>query len=292
LRYLLLSIAALLLAALPAAGAELLIVESRHGKVFDQAAQQIISSCGKSSETLVMSDYAEFDLGRIVREEQPRIVVAIGEQALREARKLRRTDVVYLLTLNVNEKALGKNILGISMHVAPDKYLQLFRQLQRRRIGIIYDPGHSAAWLERARRAASGSGIELVTQQISSPRDVSAALQRLGSADIDALWMIPDSTAVAPENIDAYFLFAQQKSLPVVSFARGYLDKGALAVLEGSPDSIAEQGCALVNRLRQGIPAAEQATVDVNRPTLATNESVARRLQLQTSGLQQLFRSP
>jgi ABC-type uncharacterized transport system substrate-binding protein len=291
LRHLLLAIALALSAALPAAASDLLIVESRHGKAFDRAAQMIAKSCGKKSETLVMSDYAEFDLGRIVREEQPRIVVAIGEDAYREARKLRRTDVVYLLTLNVNEKTLGSNIRGISMHVAPGSYLQLFKQLQRRKVGIVYDPRHSAAWLERARRAASGSGIELVTQKVSSPREVPTALQRLNGAGIDSLWMIPDSTAVAPENVDAYFLFAQDHKLPVFSFAKGYLAKGAVAVLESSPEKIAEQSCAMIDNLRRN-QADEETTVDIGTATLATNEAVARRLQLQISELQQLFRSP
>lgn len=288
-RTLFLSITAIILAALPAVASELLIVQSQHRPVYDQAVRLIQNSCGSNSETLVMSDYAELDLARIVREEQPRLVIALGEAAFKEARKLRRTPVIYALTLNVDEKSLGANINGVSMHVAADNYVKLFNGLQLRRIGIIYDPRHSGAYLERARRTAAAAGIELSTIKVHSPREVPAALNRMISNSIDALWMMPDSTAVAAENVDAYFHFAQQQNLPVFSFARGYLAKGAVAVLEGATTTIIEQSCSLARKLLSGVPAAELATVDVNEAALFTNEIVAGKLQLNLSGAERLF---
>jgi len=285
LRFLFLSITALILAALPVAAADILIVQSQHRQVYDQAVRLIQNSCG-GSDTLVMSDYAEFDLGRVVREEQPRLVMAIGEQAFREASKLRRTPVVYSMTLNVNENALGDNVNGVSMHVAPELYLKLFKKLQLSRIGVLYDPRHSGAYLVRARTAFAGSGVELVSLAIRSPREVPAALKRLS---IDGLWMIPDSSAIAPESVDAYFRFAQQQNLPVIGFARGYLAKGAVASLEGSHTAIAAQSCAIINKIRKGVPAAEHLILDINSATLSINENVAARLKLKLSGLDQLF---
>jgi len=291
LRILLLAISAITLAVLPAAAADLLIVQSRHHDVYDQAVRLIQNSCGSSSETLLLSDYAEFDLGRIVREEQPRLVVAIGDQAFQKARKLRRTAVVYALTLDVHEKTLGKNVSGVSMYVSPDNYVKLFKKLQLQRIGILYDPRHSGAWLERARKAAAGSGVELVALPVRSPREVPAALTNLQKLSVNGLWMIPDSSAVAPESVDAYFSFAQRQNLPVFSFARGYLAKGAVAALEGSANSIAAQSCTIITRLRSGAPAKEPATVDISEASLFTNENVADRLQLKLIGLERMFPS-
>lgn len=276
------------MASLPAAAAELLIVQSQSRPVYDQAARLVQNRCGSSSETLVMSDYAEFDLGRLVREEQPPLVIAIGEQAFREARRLRRTPVIYALTLNVDENSLGNNITGVSMHVAPDLYLKLFKKLQLQKIGVIYDSRKSGAYLERARRAFAGSGLELVALPVRSPREVAAALERLRGLAVDSLWMIPDSTAVAPENVDSYFRLAQQQNLPVISFAKGYLAKGAVAALEGSRASIAEQSCALMKKLRSGAPS-EGMTVDINTANLHTNAAVADRLQLKLTGLDRIF---
>lgn len=268
---------------------ELLIVQSQRRPVYDQAVRLIQNSCAASSETQVMSEYAEFDLGRIVREEQPRIVIAIGQQAFMEARKLRRTPVVYSLALNVDEDSLADNINGVSMHVSPDKYLKLFKNLHLHRVGILYNPKISGGWLKRARQAAADAGVELVPLVVNSPREVPAALTRLEKLSVDALWMIPDSAAVAPESLDAYFHFAQQESLPVVSFARGYLLKGAVAVLEGSRTAMAEQGCSMIRKILGGTPAAALATVDIYEADLFTNVNVANRLGLKLSGLDRLF---
>lgn len=274
---------------LPAAAADLLIIQSQRRDVYDQAVRLVQNSCGSNSETMVSGDYAEFDLGRIVREEQPRVILAIGEQALKESRKLHRTPVVYSHTLNVNEETLPDNVIGISMHVAPANYMKLFKKLQLNRIGVLYDPKNSGAYLQRAKDAAAASGIELVPLKVTSPREVPAALSKLKSHDIKGLWMIPDSTAVARESLDSYFLFAQQQNLPVISFAKGYLAKGAVAVLEGSRQSITSQSCAIINRLRSGASTDNMDSVDIRKGTLHLNETIANKLQLQLFGLERMF---
>ena len=290
-RILLLAITACLVATtvLPAAAADLLIIQSQRRDVYDQAVRLVQNSCGSNSETMVSGDYAEFDLGRIVREEQPRVILAIGEQALKESRKLHRTPVVYSHTLNVNEETLPDNVIGISMHVAPANYMKLFKKLQLNRIGVLYDPKNSGAYLQRAKDAAAASGIELVPLKVTSPREVPAALSKLKSHDIKGLWMIPDSTAVARESLDSYFLFAQQQNLPVISFAKGYLAKGAVAVLEGSRQSITSQSCAIINRLRSGASTDNMDSVDIRKGTLHLNETIANKLQLQLFGLERMF---
>jgi ABC-type uncharacterized transport system substrate-binding protein len=279
----------MILFVLPAVADELLIVQSEHGEVYDQTVRLIQNRCAGNSDLFTMGDYTEFDLDRIVREEQPRLILAIGDQAFREARRIRRPAVAYALTLNVDENSLGDNVKGISMHVAPEHYLKLFKKLQLRRIGILYDPRKSGAYLARTRKVFAGAGVELVALTVRSPRDVPAALERLQRSSIDSLWIIPDSSAVAQESVDAYFRFAQKLNLPVISFAKGYLAKGAVAALEGSRNAIAEQSCTIVRKIRNGVPAAELATVDINAATLHTNETVAARLHLKLTGLERLF---
>jgi putative ABC transport system substrate-binding protein len=267
----------------------MLIIKSQSRPAYDQAVRLIQNSCASNSETMVLSDYAEFDLGRIVREEQPRLVIAVGDQALKEARKLRRTPIVFTMALNVDEQSLGDNIAGVSMNAAPENYLKLFKKLQLHRIGMLYDPHRTGAYLERARKAANDFGIDLISIKVRSAREVPTALDKLKQSNIDGIWMLPDSTAVAPESVDAYFLFAQQQNLPVISFARGYLAKGALAVLEISRQMVGEQSCSLIKKLRKGTPAKELPVMDVSKTTLFTNSNVADKLNMNLSGLEQLF---
>ena len=287
-RTLLLCIASSILAS-QAFASDLLIIQSQRRDIFDQAAKQVESRCGRGSETMVMSDYAEFDLGRIVREEQPRIVLAIGEQAFKEARKLRRTSVVYSHTLNVDQSRLPDSMDGVSMHVAPELYMKLFRKTKLDRVGVIYDPKNSGSYIQRSMSAARAAGVELVAVKVSSPREVPAALESLKNRSISAVWMIPDSSSVASETLDSYFLFGQKHNLPVITFAKGYLAKGATLALEGSRHNIPTQVCGIINRLRSGDDSGSSDQIDINRAKLHTNQSLTSKLDLELTGLERLF---
>jgi len=148
-----------------------------------------------------MGDYAEFDLGRIVREEKPRLVVALGDKPLQEARKLRSTPVIYAMALSAGENRLGNNMTGVSIHVSPGNYLKLFSKLGLKRVGVVYSKGKSGAYLAKAEKLAADYGVKLVPAQVKTPRDVDAALANLNDRNIDSIWMIPDTTAVTAENL-------------------------------------------------------------------------------------------
>jgi putative ABC transport system substrate-binding protein len=288
LRYLSLLILATLLAT-PASAADLLIIQSHRNQQFDETVRQIEKSCGKKSLTYIMGDYAEFDLGRIVREERPRLVVAVGDKPLHESLKLRTTPVLYTMALTAEENRPRNNIAGISMHVAPENYLALLRKLGLRRAGVVYNKKTSGAYMERARKHAAEYGVELIAMQIQSPREVAAALNGLKERRIDSIWMIPDTTAVTAETVDAYFLMAQTHNIPLISFSRSYLQKGALAVLEASRRKMTGQLCADIARLLGGADPADLPPEDISEATLYTNDFIARKLNVTFSGAKQLF---
>jgi putative ABC transport system substrate-binding protein len=178
LRYLLLAIA-LSICAYPATAAELLIVQSHQSRPLDQTTRLIMDSCAPGATTLLMSDYAEFDLGRIVREQQPSALIAIGDNALKAALKIRKTPVIYSMALNADESTHGNNITGISMAVSPDNFMKLFKELKLGRVGVIYNPAISRAYIRRAKEAAKRHGVELVNFKINSSKEVDTQLARL-----------------------------------------------------------------------------------------------------------------
>lgn len=289
-RHLILLVLATLLAT-PAHAADLLIIQSHRNQQFDETVRQIRNSCGKKSQTYVMGDYAEFDLGRIVREEKPRLVVAVGDKPLKESLKLRSTPVLYTMTLSAGENRLRDSITGVSMHASPENYLRLFKKLGLQRVGVVYHNGKSGAYIARAEKIAADYGVKLVPAQIKAPHDVAAALTRLGSSGIEAVWMIPDTTAVTAETIDSYFTMAQKANLPLISFSRAYLGKGALAVLEASRTKMTEQLCSSISQLLSGTDPADLPPADIAEATLYTNDFIARRLNFTFSGTDKLFRS-
>lgn len=289
-RYLSLLILATLLAT-PAHAADILIVQSHSNQQFDQTVRQIQTSCGKKSQTYVMGDYAEFDLGRIVREEQPRVVIAVGDRPLKEAQKLRSSSVLYAMSLSPDESRLRDNITGVTMHASAELYLKLFRKLGLRRVGIVYSKAKSGAYIQRAQKIASAYGIELVATEVKAPTSVESALEGLKKSRIDAIWMIPDTTAVTTETLNAYFVHAQQANIPLISFSRAYLAKGAIAALEASRKRMTDQLCTTLTQLLQGSNPAAFPVADIAEASLHTNETVAARLGISLSGVNQLFSS-
>jgi ABC-type uncharacterized transport system substrate-binding protein len=287
LRYLILLILAALLAT-PASAADLLIIQSHRSPQFDGTVRQIQTSCGKRSQTYIMGDYAEFDLGRIVREERPRLVVAVGDKPLKEARKLRSTPVVYTMALSAEEDRLRENITGVSMHASPENYLKLLARLGLRRAGVVYSKRKSGAYLARAGKIAASYGIELVPALVQAPQEVNAALSRLVSLDIDSIWMLPDTIAVTTENLEAYFLSARKANIPLISFSRAYLEKGALAAMEASRKTMTEQLCGSIMQILGGADPADVPPGDISEASLHINDFVAQKLNLTFSGASQL----
>lgn len=274
-RYLLLFIAATLLFALPASAADVLILQSNLSRSMEQMARLVQNECAGNHRTLVLSDYAEFDLGRLVREERPTVLVAIGDQALKAAKKVRRLPVIYSMTLKTNEDSLGDNITGVSMMVDPKNYMKLFSSLKLRKIGVIHDKNQTGPYLRRAEEAANSMGIELVTLPVSSPKQVQQRLTDLHKRQVNALWLIPDSTAITPETVDSYFNFAQQNALPVIGFSAAYLSKGALASVEVTRQEISRQLC---NKIKMSRSGRNTGTTDAPAGKLLFNNIVAERL--------------
>ncbi|MBK5274572.1 MAG: hypothetical protein JJE30_05925 [Desulfuromonadales bacterium] len=93
------------------------------------------------------------------------------------------------------------------MIVPPERYIMMFKDLKIRRIGVIHDPAKTGWYLRLVRKAAQEAGIELLIREVTVPRDTLSRISGL-TGKVDALWMIPDTTAVTRETIEAYFRFA------------------------------------------------------------------------------------
>jgi putative ABC transport system substrate-binding protein len=155
--------------------------------------------------------------------------------------------------------------------------MQLFTGIGAKRVGVVFDPSRTGGYLKRAQQAAEKAGIRLVTREVNDPREVVGAMAQMGGA-VDALWMLPDTTAVTSATLEAYFGFSVKYQLPVVAFSEQYLSKGAAAALEIDRVDIGRQAGEMVNSLLKG---ADVIGVDPRKTRLSTNENLLRRLSKQ-----------
>lgn len=259
---------------------DVLLLVSRRDPASDEVLKGFRSACSCSQRTLVLSDYAELDLIRIQREEAPRLILTLGDAALRAARRVSDTPVVSLMALNVrNQAARQSNLTGIDMFASPESYMALFRKLKASRVGVVYDDAKSEWYLRQARHAAEKAGITLVTREIDSPRETPEKLASLAGR-VDLLWMLPDATAVTRESSEAYFRFGQSQSLPVVSFSTSYLGLGAGAVIEINRRELGRQACDMVEQILAGSGVGYPPLAFPRTAPVRTNPDVLRRLRL------------
>jgi len=225
---------------------DVLILQSRRDPAYEEVLKGLRAEHNASQRVLVLSDYAEVDVIRIVREDRPRVILAVGDAALTAARKVQQTPVVAVMALGIhNRKSSQTNLSGIGMFAPPERYISMFKTMKTKRVGVVYNAAKSGWYLTLARQAAEDAGIELVTREVSIPRDTIEKIPSL-AGKVDALWMLPDSTAVTRETTEAYFNFGQQQAIPVVAFAANYLGLGAAAVLELDRFAIGRQADALI----------------------------------------------
>lgn len=258
-------------------GYDVLILQSSRNLAYDEVLKGFSSEKKTSLRLLVLSDYAEVDVNRIVREDRPAMILAIGDTALKAARAIRNVPVLAVMALGINSgSAVERNLTGISIYTAPGRYIDMFRDMKVGRVGVIHNRARSGWYLRMARQAAEQGGIELVLREVGSPRETAAQLSSL-AGKVDALWMLPDSTAVTRETIEAYFRFGQEQAVPVVSFAGSYLGLGAAATVDIDRITLGRQAAGLAAAILNG-KAGGEPVVFPRGTTIKVNNAVLKRL--------------
>lgn len=257
---------------------DLLVLQSKRNPAYDEVLNGLNASRNLSKRVIVLSDYAEVDVVRIAREDRPLLILAVGDTALAMARKVRNIPIIALMSLDLQRfQSVQSNLTGIEMFVAPEHYCNLLRQMNVRRVGVIYNPSRSGWYLRQARQAAEKAGITLVVREVTDPRDTLAKLASL-AGKVDALWMLPDVTAVTRETAEAYFHFSQQQAVPVLSFSAGYLGLGAAAVFDIDRVALGRQAGEMVVALLERDGRDAVSSHFPREVALKTNAGILKRL--------------
>ena len=276
---------ALLLPAL-AQAYDVLVIVSRRDKAFEEVLRGFRGMRMFTDRVVVLTDYAEADMLRVVREDRPGMVLAMGDSALAAARKIRQIPIVAVMSLAIRDRRNAlPNLAGIDMFAPPEKYLELFREMHKHYIGVLYDPAKSGWYLRRAQQMAPRYGITLVVRETPEPRDTLDKLISL-KGQVDAIWMLPDTTAVTRATAEAYFVFSQEERVPVISFAGAYLPLGAAAVVEIDRHELGRQAAELCSKVLHGADKAALSLIYPLKTTIKSNPNVLKRLGINYGSLE------
>lgn len=259
-----------------AASQKIIVVKSADLKPYQDVLNGLRDECG--CDVQEMKVRGEEDRKKIV-DNHPVAVVAIGTAAFKKVRSITNLPVIYIMVIpSEATPPLSSNISGVSLDFSPDAYLSMMTALfpKAKRIGLVYDPRNTAAFVGDAAKAARAVNVELVTEQVRDLSMIPDALNDL-RYKIDVLWMVPDPTVVTNEIVDDMLRFSFQNNVPIVTFSKKYVEMGAVASLDIDPYDMGVQAASIVN----GLSAKQTAiTVYARKSHLTINKKVASKLGL------------
>jgi len=166
---------------------------------------------------------------------KPDLILAVGTGALLAVlAKPTTIPVVYAMVLNPpSVVGDGKNVTGASMNVPVEEAIRLFKQLGIKRVGTIFTRTGTGYLVKRAESLARHEGLQLVTREITSPKEITAVLESLQDG-IDGLWILPEPATLTEAALQQMLLFSYRRKIPVLGLTVRHAALGALFALSAA----------------------------------------------------------
>ncbi len=261
----------------PAESFELIVVKNAELKPYQEVLRGIRDSCDCTVRELKLQE--DEGLEKILKK-PPDAVLAIGTSAFKKVREIKGLPVIYTMVMPSETAGLPRsNISGVSMDSDPADVITAMKEVMSnaQRIGVLYDPKYTAAFVGEAAKAAAAAGIDLVVKQAHDPRDIPRLVDEMRNK-IDILWMLPDPTVITTTMVDYLLQFSFQHHVPIFSFADKYVEMGAVAALVVDPYAMGIQAGEIVNRLSAGRKNAIREYA--RSPHLTINTKLAAKMGL------------
>ena len=225
-------------------------------------------------------------LAEIEEKVKPDLIFAVGIWALQAIVSRPPTvPVVCAMVLNP-PSVLGtdtKNVTGASMNVPVEQLIRVFKQLgpHVKRIGVIFNKNRTGYLVRQAQVAAKEEGLELVTREVNSPKEVVAALESMQDS-IDALWIVPDETTLSQAVVQQMLLFSYRKRIPLLGLSDRHAQMGAVFALSfASGEDIGRQAAELAQSVLAGGKATGVPYTNARKVSLSVNLKAAQKLGLE-----------
>jgi putative ABC transport system substrate-binding protein len=158
--------------------------------------------------------------------------------------------------------------------------LRTLKQLGPRvkRIGVIFNRARTGYLVKQAEAVAREEGLQLVSREITSPKDVTAALEALQD-EVDALWIVPDETILAQAVVQQILLVSYRKKIPVLGLSERHARMGALLSLSfASSEDIGKQAGEIARAVLGGKAAAQIPYTTARSLSVTVNLKAAEKL--------------
>ena len=242
-------------------------------KSYEAVVEEVRSHVGAAVKVFSTTKGGHRALLLKLRAHGPNVIVAVGQSAYDEVRRVGRVaPVLHTLAFH------GVDPAHIPVHDPLPPPATVLQSLQAAkpvisRVALLHGPG-CEAYLVRARQAALELGLELHLMKASTPARAMSLLRKAGPR-VHAIWLLPDIRLLTPQ-VFQYALWLQfRKNIPLMAATRRHTREGAAFAVDYAPRALGVRAAARANRILSG---ARPGRFRKLLPRLSVNRSTARRI--------------
>jgi putative ABC transport system substrate-binding protein len=191
-------------------------------------------------------------LARKLRASNTSLVVAVGLKAALAAKvEIVDVPIVYMMILDpLKHQLTAANMTGTLLEVPVDRQLKFMRAFlpTLHRLGVLYDPAKTSSRVKDAVQQATISGFQLKALPVESEKEVPQQLRML-LPDVEALWLMPDSTVLTNESLRFILDSALARKIPVIGYSPEFVRLGALLSISVNYGQVGRETGLLATRI-------------------------------------------
>jgi putative ABC transport system substrate-binding protein len=258
-------------------------VQSIAVRPYDEALEgfkEALSGVDIAVHRVFLSEVKAKDFEKQLVARKPRLILAIGMDALSRVAHLKHIPIVYVMVLDpAGTLTMRGQVTGVKMGVAPEKQLAILREAlpQARTIGLLYDPQRSGRMVHRIEMVAAHNGISVAAMVVDRTEQVPKAVMEM-TGKIDVFWMLPDLTVISPETVEFLLLFAMESRTPLLTFSEKYAEQGAVVTIASDPVDMGRQAGEMAAKMLAGVHAETIPEEDARTAMVTINLKVARKM--------------
>jgi len=218
-------------------------------------------------------------LAHKLRASNPSLVVAVGLKAALAAKvEIEDVPIVYMMILDpLKHQLTADNMTGTLLEVPIDQQLKIMRTFlpTLHQLGTLYDPAKTSPRVKDAVRQATNYDFQLKGLPVESDKDVPQQLRSLLS-DVEAFWLMPDSTVLTNESVRFILESALARQIPVIGFSPEFTRLGALLSMSVNYGDVGRETGLLAKRILDGERLLPLDPVPIERLKITVNLKTAR----------------
>jgi putative ABC transport system substrate-binding protein len=218
-------------------------------------------------------------LARKLRASNASLVVAVGLKAALAAKvEIIDVPIVYMMIVDpLKHQLTSANMTGTLLEVPVDRQLKIMRTFlpTLHQFGMLYDPDKTSSRVNEAAQQATIFGFQLKGFPVESEKDVPQQLRTLLS-EVEALWLIPDSTVLTNESVQFILESALARQIPVIGFSPEFTRLGALLSMSVNYGEVGRETGLLMKRILDREQLLPLKPLPIDRLKITVNLKTAK----------------